>query len=76
MLLAHGADPNVKESLRGQTALMWAAGEGHSEAIKALHRARRRPPGALQRGLDAAAVRGAGRTAPTRCRRCCTPAPT
>ena len=25
---AHGADPNAKESLRGQTALMWAAEKG------------------------------------------------
>ena len=30
-LLAHGADINAKESWRGQTALMWAAAEGHAE---------------------------------------------
>ena len=29
-LLARGADPNAKESWRGQTALMWAAAEGHA----------------------------------------------
>jgi len=31
-----GADPNLTESWRGQTALMWAAAEGHVEAIQAL----------------------------------------
>ena len=31
-LLAHGADVNAKESWRGQSALMWAAAEGHADA--------------------------------------------
>ncbi len=31
-----GVDPNLTESWRGQTALMWAAAEGHVEAIQAL----------------------------------------
>jgi ankyrin repeat protein len=35
-LLSRGADPNVKESWRGQTALMWAAAEGHATVIEAL----------------------------------------
>src|SRR6266511_601613 len=35
-LLDHHADVNAKETTRGQTALMWAAGEGHVETIKAL----------------------------------------
>jgi ankyrin repeat protein len=35
-LLAYGADPNAKESTRGQTALMWAAGEDNEGAIKVL----------------------------------------
>src|SRR4029077_18507369 len=35
-LLAHGADVNAKESWRGQTALMWAAAEGHVDVIRAL----------------------------------------
>jgi hypothetical protein len=35
-LLAHGADVNAKESWRGQTALMWAAAEGHAETIELL----------------------------------------
>ena len=34
-LLAHGADVNAKER-RGQTALMWAAAEGHAEVVEAL----------------------------------------
>src|SRR5258705_1696945 len=29
-LIAHGADVNAVESRKGQTALMWAAAEGHS----------------------------------------------
>ena len=32
-LLAHGANPNTAESWRGQTALMWAAAEGHAAVI-------------------------------------------
>src|SRR6185312_3611174 len=42
VLLDHGADPNAKETLRGTTPLMWAADEGHSDAIKLL----------LDRGAD------------------------
>ena len=36
VLLAHGADINRKETWRGQTALMWAAAEGHSNVIRVL----------------------------------------
>ena len=36
VLLAHHADVNARETTRGQTALMWAAGEGHAGVIKAL----------------------------------------
>ena len=35
-LLVRGANVNAKESTRGQTALMWAAGEGHAAAVQAL----------------------------------------
>jgi ankyrin repeat protein len=35
-LLAYGADVNAKETWRGQTALMWAAAEGHAETIQLL----------------------------------------
>ena len=35
-LVLHGADVNVAEPRRGQTALMWAAAEGHSEVVSAL----------------------------------------
>ena len=52
-LLAHGADVNAKESWRGQTALMWAAGEGHVGAMSAL----------LERGADIRARSNAGWTA-------------
>ena len=37
-LLARGADVNARER-RGQTALMWAAAEGHAEVVEALLRA-------------------------------------
>jgi ankyrin repeat protein len=36
LLVARGADPNAKEHYRGQTALMWAAGEGHTDVVTAL----------------------------------------
>jgi ankyrin repeat protein len=42
VLLDHGADVNAKETLRGTTALMWAADEGHAPAIQLL----------LQHGAD------------------------
>ena len=42
VLLDHGADVNAKETLRGTTALMWAADEGHAPAIQLL----------IQRGAD------------------------
>lgn len=56
-LLAKGANPNVTESNRGQTALMWAASEGNVPAMKVLIeaganvRARSKGPGVVpQRG--------------------------
>lgn len=36
MLLARGADVNAADSWRGQTPLMWAAAENHTEIIKLL----------------------------------------
>src|SRR6266851_5315328 len=36
VLLAYGANPNARESARGQTALMWAAGENNAAAVKVL----------------------------------------
>src|SRR6185295_16965869 len=42
VLLDHGANVNAKETLRGTTALMWAADEGHAAAIQLL----------IQRGAD------------------------
>ena len=35
-LLAHGADVNARETSHGQTALMWAAADGHAATVKAL----------------------------------------
>ena len=35
-LLRHGTSVNAKEGWRGQTALMWAAAEGHAPVIEAL----------------------------------------
>jgi ankyrin repeat protein len=36
LLIAAGAKVNAQEGWRGQTPLMWAAAEGHSEAVQAL----------------------------------------
>ncbi len=36
VLLAHKADVNAKEELRGTTAIMWATSENHPEAVKLL----------------------------------------
>ena len=38
VLLDHGAHVNAKEAWREQTALMWAAGEGHADAVDELVR--------------------------------------
>jgi uncharacterized protein len=35
-LLSHRANANVKEKLDGQTALMWAAAEGHADVLRVL----------------------------------------
>lgn len=36
VLLAQGANVHAKESRRGQTAIMWAAAEGHTDVVTAL----------------------------------------
>ena len=36
VLARHGADVNAAETLRGQTALMWAAAEDHPDVVQAL----------------------------------------
>ena len=36
MLLERGAAVDAKDAARGQTALMWAAAEGHAEVVRAL----------------------------------------
>ena len=36
LLLDRGADVNSADTWRGQTALMWAAAEGHAEVIPAM----------------------------------------
>lgn len=36
LLLAHGGNANAREPERGQTALMWAAAEGHVETVELL----------------------------------------
>ena len=46
VLLAHKADVNAKEELRGTTPLMWATEEGHADAVKLL----------IQSGADVSAV--------------------
>ena len=53
VLLRHGASVNAKEGWRGQTALMWAAAEGHAAVIEAL----------VARGADVHARSNGGFTA-------------
>ena len=36
LLLARGADVNAKETVRGQTALMWAVAQRHSGVVRVL----------------------------------------
>ena len=36
VLIDHKADPNIKEKLRGTTAIMWAAEQSHPAAVKLL----------------------------------------
>ena len=69
-LLARGADPNATEKWRGQTALMWAAAEGHAPVIEALVARGADLRRAFERRLHAAPVRGArrqNRRGATRC---------
>ena len=42
LLLDKGANPNAKESQRGQTALMWAAANSQGPMARSCCRARRR----------------------------------
>src|SRR4029453_8220710 len=35
-LIAHGANVDAKDDRRGQTALMWAAAEGHAAVVQTL----------------------------------------
>ena len=49
-LVLHGADVNVAEPRRGQTAIMWAAAEGHADVVGAL----------IEIGADAKAVSKTG----------------
>ena len=55
-LLARGAAVDSKDDRRGQTALMWAAAEGHADVVEVLDRGRRRFPRSLGLRLHAAAV--------------------
>ena len=60
-LLARGADAHAKEDRRGQTALMWAAAEGHTAVVEGPARDWCRLPNAARVRVYAAAVRRAGR---------------
>ena len=57
LLIAQGADVNAVESRRGQTALMWAAAEGHSGSRDGADRARREREDSLQERFHSACVR-------------------
>ena len=61
VLLARGADPNATEDWHGQTALMWAAAEGHAPVIDALVARGADIHARSNGGFTRAAVRGARR---------------
>ena len=58
VLLDRGAEVNAKETLRGTTALMWAADQGHAAAVQLLDRSRRRPARPLESGAQPARAPG------------------
>ena len=65
LLLAHGGNPNATESLRGQTAAMWAAAQKHPETLQLLietgadvQARTRMPPARRQPGMQPAANAG------------------
>ncbi len=49
----HGADVNAADPRRGQTALMWAAAEGHSDVVSALLEIGANPKAASKTGFNA-----------------------
>ena len=51
VLLTRGADVHAKEPRRGQTALMWAAAEGHVRSHRRAHQGGRRFPDAARSGF-------------------------
>jgi ankyrin len=58
LLIAHGGDPNAKETFQGQTALMWAASGRHADVVRVLLdngadvRARTKIPPPRRRGMQ------------------------
>ncbi len=50
-LIAAGADVNATEPAKGQSALMWAAAEGHADVVQVLIEARRQREGGIQERL-------------------------
>ena len=60
-LLSRGASVDGKDDRRGQTALMWAAAEGHADVVAGARRRRSGFPGPPAVRLHAAAVCRAGR---------------
>lgn len=52
-LVLHGADVNAADPRRGQTPLMWAAAEGHSDVVGALLEIGANPKAASKTGFNA-----------------------
>ena len=52
LLVEHGAKVDAVESRKGQDALMWAAAEGHAEAVEILLKAGAKPNTASKAGFS------------------------
>ena len=73
-LIARGADVNAAESRKGQTALMWAAAEGHPDVVQVLIDNKARRQRRVEERFHARWCSRRSRTIRNPCRSCWPPA--